>query len=125
MKGDEFAIGYEQGHGRRVFDYDSGKTIIRADAEEVAIAHSRASLDEFVAHIVSEAKGVVHILPIAPANDKSFAVFLLPFEQLRLHAPPGIEMDVFNPADIVNVIHQNPATEWLAVDIAYEVPFIV
>jgi hypothetical protein len=49
---------------------------------------------------------------------------MLPREELRLHAPPRVEVDVLDPPDVVNVIHQDAAPQRLPVNVADQVTLV-
>src|SRR5213078_3936396 len=117
MEGDKFTIRNEQTVGSGVFDCQRGETIVRPDAEEVSVTYASLGLNEFVTNVIAEAKCVEDVLPVAAAKDKRFPMLLLPLKQFGLHAPPRIEMDVFNPADVINIIHLNASAQWLAMNI--------
>src|SRR5437660_584970 len=52
-------------------------------------------------------------------------MFLLPLKEARVHAPPGIEMNVLNSADVENVIHKDAAAKRLALNIADEMALVM
>src|SRR5262245_1035593 len=82
VKGDELAVGNQQRHRSAILDHQGGKTVVGADAEEISVANSGLSFDEFVTDVIPETKGVVSVLPIASSKNKSFAMSLLPGEKL-------------------------------------------
>ena len=124
MEGDELAVRDEQPHRRAVLDDQRRVAIVGADAEEVAVAEAGSSLDELVADVVAEAEGVQDVLPVAAPEDERLAVLLLPLEQARTCAPPGVEVDVLDTPDVVNRVHEHAAPEGLAVHVPNQVPFV-
>src|SRR5204862_268440 len=65
------------------------------------------------------------VLPITPRENKRFAMLLLPSEQARSHAPPRIEVDVLNAANVENVVHINAAPQRLSLNVANEVALVM
>ena len=82
------------------------------------------ALHEAVAGVIAEAEGVEHVLPVGPAEDERVAVLHLPAEQLRLHAPPRVEMDVLDPADVVDRVDPDAGLQGLALHVADQVPLV-
>ncbi len=74
--------------------------------------------------MVAEAEGVEDVLPIAPREEECLAVVHLPLEELGLHAPPGIEMDVLDAADVVDGVDPDAAAERLALDVADQMALV-
>ena len=111
VEGDELAVGDQQRRTGAVCSTTTdGVAIVGADAQEVAVAGARLGLDELVADVVAEAERVEHVLPVGPAEDERLAVLHLPVEQLGPHAPPRVEVDVLDPADVVDRRrHRRPA----------------
>ena len=83
------------------------------------------SLDEFVSDIVAKTKRVEDVLPIASPENERFAVFLLPVVEIGFHAPPRVEVHVFDPANVVDHIDVNSAAQRLALNVADEMPLVV
>src|ERR1035441_1756329 len=100
VEGDELAVGDPKRHRGAVLHDHSRVAIIRADAQEIAVAEAARSLDELVADVVAKAERVKHVLPIAAAEDKRLSMLLLPLEKARFEAPPRVEMHVLDPPDI-------------------------
>ena len=76
---------------------------------------------ELVADVIAVAESVEHVLPVAAAEDERLAVCLLPGEELGVDAPPGVEVHVLDPADVVDLIDEDPAAQRLAADVADQV----
>ena len=125
VEGDELTVGNQQRHGGTVLDHQSRIAVVRADAQEVAVADAAFRLHELIAHVVAEAERVIDILPVSATEDKRLSMLLLPFEQLRLHAPPRIEVHVLDPPDVVDAVHVNTPPQGLAVDIPDQVPLVL
>lgn len=124
MERHEFTVGNQQAErGGFLYD-DGGVTIIGAYAEEIAVAHSSAGPDEVVADRVPEAERVEDVLPVSAPESEGNAVGHLPSEQLGFCAPPGVEMDVFDSADVIDLVHIDAAPEGLAVNVADQVAFV-
>jgi hypothetical protein len=85
-------------------------------------ADAAVALDEPIAHLVAEAERVVDVLPVGAAEEERLSVFHLPLEQPGLHAPPWIEVNVFDASDVVDGIDEDAASQRLAVHVANEVP---
>ncbi len=64
-------------------------------------------------------------MPIAAANDEGFTVGLLPLKEFRLETPPRVKVHILDPADVVNVVHVDPAAQGLALHIADQMTFVV
>src|ERR1017187_1533856 len=122
VEGDELTVGNQQRHRSAVLHHHSRITIVRADAQEVAVTEAARSLDELVADVVAKAERVKHVLPVAAAKDKGLPILLLPVEQARFEAPPRIEMHVLYPPDVEDHIHVDAPPERLAMDIPDQVP---
>src|ERR1017187_5518752 len=125
VEGDELAVGDQHRERGAVLHDHSRITIVRADAQEVAVTEAARSLDELVADVVAKAERVKHVLPVAAAKDKGLPILLLPVEQARFEAPPRIEMHVLYPPDVEDHIHVDAPPERLAMDIPDQVPLIV
>ncbi len=105
MERHEFAVGDQQAKRRAILHQHGGEAIVRANAQKIAVAHAGFGLGEFVAHLVAETERVDDILPVGAGKNERFAVGLLPGEQFAFEAKPGIEMDVFDAAHVVDAVH--------------------
>ena len=95
--------------------------VVGAYAQEVAVAHAEPGLDEAVSDAVAKAKGIEHILPVSATEYEGLAVFHLPGEELWAHAPPWVEVDVFDAANVVDAIDVDAPTQRLTGYVAYQV----
>ena len=98
----EFGIRDEQGILRALFDEDCAVAVVCSDSEKVAIAFSGIGGDEFVAQVVAVAEGIEDILPIGTTEDEGLAILHLPVVNRAVRIPPGIEVNVLDPADVVD-----------------------
>ena len=123
VKGGEFPVGDQQAKGRALLDQHRRAAIIGPDPQEISVALAARRLDELVAGFVAETKRVQHIFPVAAPKDEGLAVGHLPLIGRRVGAaPPGIEMDVLQAANVVNVVHINSAPQRLAGNVAQQMP---
>ena len=125
VEGDELAVGDQQPKRCALLDDHGPPAIVGAQAEEITVALTRAALDELVSHVVAETKRVEHVLPIAAGQDEGLAVGHLPGHELGRVAPPGIEVDVFDAADVVDRVDEHPPPQRLALDVADQVTLVV
>ena len=124
LEGDELAVGDQEAVRGTLLDENGGCAGVGAQTQKVAVAFAGLGPDELVADVVAEAEGIEHVLPVAAAEDKGLAVLELPLEELGFRAPPGVEVDVFDPSDVVDGVDQDAAPQRLAVDVADQVPLV-
>src|ERR1039458_9626734 len=125
VEGDELAIRNEHPERSTVLHNQGGVTIIRANAEEIAIAQAASGLYELIANVIAKAKGVEDVLPVTSTEDKGLPMRLLPLEQARLYAPPGVEMHVLDTSDVEDHVHEDASPQWLAMHVPNQVALIV
>ncbi|OQB30265.1 MAG: hypothetical protein BWY09_02993 [Candidatus Hydrogenedentes bacterium ADurb.Bin179] len=125
VKGNKLAVGDENTHGCALLDDQRGITIIRANAKEIAVGAAALRLDELVAHVIAEAEGVMHIMPVGFPEDEPRAVFHLPLVHLCVQGPPGIPVNIFDAPDIINGVHKQADIDGLAVNITNQGPLVM
>ena len=125
MERNEFAVGNQQAKTGGIVNHHRGETIVRANPKEISVTYACPGLDELVTNAVPEAKRVIDILPIAASEDEGLAVLLLPLQQFRLVAPPGVEVDILDPANVVDIIDVNPPAQRLSLNVPDEVALVM
>ena len=110
----ELAVGDQQAEFRRLVDPEARIPSLGADAQEVPVAAPGLRGDETVAHVVAVAERVDRVKPVRLAEDEAFAVGQLPLVGLALERPPGIEMDVFQAAGVVDFVEPDSQAQRLA-----------
>src|SRR5262249_28930316 len=114
---DELAVG-DQDADRRARVHRHGRVaVVGPNAQEVAVAQAFLGLEESVTDAIAVTERVEDILPIGPPEDERLAVLHLPLEQLGAHAPPGVEVDILDAADVVDAVDYDPAAQRLPGDV--------
>src|ERR1700737_2233167 len=63
--------------------------------------------------MVSKTECVEHVLPVRTAEGKCLPILRLPIVGFTVRAPPRIEMNILDPANIVDRIDPDAAPQWL------------
>ena len=99
-------------------------TAVGAYAKKVPVAHAVVAAAELVANSISVAERIDDVMPVGSLEDERLAVFKLPLEELGAHAPPWIEVNVFDSTNIVNPIDEDSAAQRLTVNVSDESAFV-
>src|SRR5260370_28497466 len=63
--------------------------------------------------MVTQAKGVEHKLPIGSAKDEALSMRQLPFSDFAIPTPSGVEVNIFDSANVIDLVDQNTAAKRL------------
>src|SRR5260370_28948461 len=125
MKRGELPVHDQKTIRRTLLDKDGTIATIRTDTHIVTVASSRRGRHKFVTDVVAKTECVEHVLPVRTAKDKCLPILHLPIVGFPARAPPRIEVHILDPANIVDRIDPDAASQRLACYVANVVALIL